>query len=79
MKILCKLPNASTFINGVEFFPHRLGVISGELEEEVATAFLKIEGYIKVPSSGKTEDDSTDSGSGAKSDRSGKSGSSSGK
>ncbi|MGF6641760.1 hypothetical protein [Paraburkholderia sp. MM6662-R1] len=48
MKILCKLPNAATVINGVKFFEHKLGVISEEIEDDVAALFLKIEGYVKV-------------------------------
>lgn len=48
MKILCKLPNAATEINGVKFVAHELGMISEEIKEEVAAAFLKIEGYIRV-------------------------------
>jgi hypothetical protein len=73
MRVLCRLENASTLINGVEFFPHELGVISGEIEEDVAAAFLKIEGYVKVLPSGKASDDGgAASGSGGKADRSGK-------
>jgi hypothetical protein len=48
MKILCKLPNAASVINGVKFFEHKLGVLSEEVEESVAAEFLKIEGYIRM-------------------------------
>jgi hypothetical protein len=41
------LPNADGLINGVRFLPHKLGVISEDISEEVAAEFLKIDGYIK--------------------------------
>jgi hypothetical protein len=48
VKILCKLPNAADVINGVKFFEHKLGMLSEEIEEDVAAVFLKIEGYVRV-------------------------------
>jgi hypothetical protein len=48
-KVICTLPNASFLINGVKFIEHKLGVISEEIEEEVAAAFTAIKGYKIVP------------------------------
>jgi len=45
-KVICTLPNASTSINGVAFGPHELGVISEEIEQGRADAFLRIDGYL---------------------------------
>lgn len=45
-KIICKLPNASELISGVKFVTHKLGMISEEVEDEVAAEFVKIEGYV---------------------------------
>lgn len=44
-KVLCKLPNASTNINGVRFVTHRDGMISEEIDDEVALNFSNINGY----------------------------------
>lgn len=44
-KVLCKLPNASTNINGVRFVTHRDGMISEEIDDAVALAFAEIPGY----------------------------------
>lgn len=44
-RVICTLPNASNLINGVVFAPHKLGVISDEVEQEVADAFLACPGY----------------------------------
>lgn len=51
--ILCKLPNASTRINGVEFKPTDAGMLSGDVSAEVAEAFAKIPGYEIVQAQGK--------------------------
>jgi len=45
-KIICTLPNASALISGVNFITHKLGMISEEIEQDVADAFLGIEGYV---------------------------------
>ena len=45
-KVICTLPNASSLINGVAFAPHELGVVSEEIEQECADAFLRIDGYL---------------------------------
>ena len=45
-KVICTLPNASELINGVKFVSHKLGMISEEIEDEIAEGFLAIEGYI---------------------------------
>jgi hypothetical protein len=52
-KILCMLPNASDSINGVKFVTHKLGMISEELEDEAAEAFLAIKGYVLTDKKGK--------------------------
>jgi hypothetical protein len=54
MKILCKLPNAAEVINGVKFITHKLGVVSEEIEDEVAEHFLKIPGYVRFGAPAKT-------------------------
>lgn len=51
--ILCKLPNASTRINGVEFKPTDAGMLSGDVSAEVAEAFARIPGYEIVQAQGK--------------------------
>ena len=51
--ILCKLPNASTKINGVEFRPTEAGMLSGEVSADVADAFAKIPGYEVVQAQGR--------------------------
>ena len=45
-KVICTLPNASTSINGVAFVTHELGVISEEIGQDQADAFLQISGYL---------------------------------
>ena len=45
-KVICTLPNASRLINGVAFTEHDLGVVSEEIEQDVADAFLQINGYL---------------------------------
>lgn len=44
-KVICTLPNASELINGVKFEPHERGVISEDISDEQAEAFLAIPGY----------------------------------
>lgn len=44
-KVLCKLPNASTKINGFNFVKHRDGMVSEELDAKVAEEFAMIKGY----------------------------------
>lgn len=44
-KVICTLPNASARINGVNFEPHKRGVISEDLTDEQAEHFLGIAGY----------------------------------
>lgn len=48
MKVICKLPNAASLINGIKFEAHKLGVISEEIADEVGEHFLKIPGYVRV-------------------------------
>jgi len=45
-KVICALPNASDLINGIKFVEHKLGMISEEIEDEVAEVFLSIKGYV---------------------------------
>lgn len=45
-KVICALPNASSLINGVKFVEHKLGMISEEIEDEVAEVFCSIKGYV---------------------------------
>jgi hypothetical protein len=44
-KVICKLPNASSNINGIRFVTHRDGMISEEIDDEVALGLLDIPGY----------------------------------
>lgn len=44
-KVICTRPNASNVIDGVDFEPHELGVISVEIDDEKAQSFLRIPGY----------------------------------
>lgn len=44
-KVICTRPNASNLINGVKFEPHERGVISEDISDEKAEAFLSIPGY----------------------------------
>lgn len=59
MKILCKLPNASSVINGVKFIEHKLGMISEEVDDAVGEHFLKIEGYMRVGAPAKKAETTT--------------------
>lgn len=45
-KVICTLPNASSLINGVVFSPHKLGVISDDIDQDTADDFLEIDGYM---------------------------------
>ena len=45
-KVICTLPNASNLISGVKFIEHKLGMISEEIEDDVAQAFTQITGYV---------------------------------
>ena len=45
-KVICGLPNASELINGIKFVEHKLGMISEEIEDDVAEAFTRIKGYV---------------------------------
>lgn len=44
-KVLCKLPNATSPINGYRFVTHRDGMVSEELDETAAKRFASIPGY----------------------------------
>ncbi|WP_175787429.1 hypothetical protein [Burkholderia anthina] len=54
-KVLCRLPNASEAINGVKFISHKLGMLSEEIDDDVAAVFLKIDGYVKHSATVKQE------------------------
>ena len=45
MKILCTLPNASELINGVVFKPRGDVMLSEDISQELADAFVAIPGY----------------------------------
>lgn len=45
-RVICTLQNASTLINGIAFVAHKLGMISEEVEEDIADVFLAIDGYL---------------------------------
>ena len=57
-KVICSLPNASEFINGVRFVTHKLGMISEEVEQEVADFFARITGYSLADKKGRPVDPS---------------------
>lgn len=48
-KVICSLPNASYFISGVRFTAHPSGVISEEIDDEAAAAFVAVPGYAMAP------------------------------
>ncbi|HEX7906770.1 MAG TPA: hypothetical protein VF534_01575 [Paraburkholderia sp.] len=45
-KVIWTLGNGSELINGVKFVTHKLGMISEEIEKDVADVFLSIKGYV---------------------------------
>ena len=45
-KVIWTLGNGSDLINGVKFVTHKLGMISEDVEDDVAAFFLKIKGYV---------------------------------
>lgn len=49
-KVLCTLPNASELISGVAFVKHANGMLSEDISDEAAAAFLEIPGYELVGS-----------------------------
>jgi len=49
MKVICKLPNASEFINGVAFKTRGELMLSEDVAPEVAAAFAEIPGYEVLP------------------------------
>lgn len=57
MRIICKLPNASELISGVKFASHKLGMISEEIADDVAAAFLSIPGYVVADKRGRPVED----------------------
>lgn len=54
-KVICTLPNASELISGVRFVSHKLGMISEEIEEDVAAAFTAIRGYVLADKKGQAK------------------------
>ncbi len=44
-KVICKLPNASELISGVKFVSHKDGMISEDISDDVASAFLEVPGF----------------------------------
>lgn len=62
-RILCSLPNASVKINGVSFEDSKGQMLSEEISDEVAAAFVAIPGYKLAGKRGaKTADDSLTDG-----------------
>lgn len=55
-KVICSLPNASEIINGVRFVTHKLGMISEEVEQDVADFFARITGYSLADKKGRPVD-----------------------
>ena len=47
-QIICTRPNASDEISGVKFTKHEKGMLSEEVSEEQAAAFLEIPGYKRL-------------------------------
>lgn len=47
-RVICRLPNASTEINGVRFTEDRGEMISDEITAELADAFASIPGFHKI-------------------------------
>jgi len=45
MRVICTLPNASTDINGKTFASVEGGMVSEEMSDEEARAFLAVPGY----------------------------------
>lgn len=54
--IVCKLPNASTSINGIEFKPTKGGMMA-EVSDEMAALFSSIPGFELAKPQGKRQDD----------------------
>ena len=44
-QVICTLKNASTNINGVKFTKTEHGMVSEEIEQNVADYFLKVNGF----------------------------------
>lgn len=67
-KVICKLPNASASINGVEFTPHpdnAKWMVSADLSDEQAAEFASINGYELVGAKPAGKGAKTDGGKGA--------------
>ncbi len=62
MRVLCKLPNASDRISGVAFEAADGGMLSDDLGDEAAQAFLRIPGYEAAQSRPKTARKPRDAG-----------------
>jgi hypothetical protein len=45
-KVIWTLGNGSELINGIKFVSHKLGMISEEIDDEVAQVLLSIKGYV---------------------------------
>lgn len=44
-RVICTLPNASSEINGVKFVSHKLGMLSDDIDDDVAKSLLAVPGY----------------------------------
>lgn len=47
-KVLCTLPNAAELISGIRFSKHVKGMLSEDITDEQADAFVQVTGYEKV-------------------------------
>jgi hypothetical protein len=45
-KVIWTLENGSELVNGIKFVSHKLGMISEEIEDDVAAVLLTIKGYV---------------------------------
>lgn len=56
-RVICTLPNASELINGIAFslLDDNTGMISAEIEQDLAERFASIPGYFLAETSGRDE------------------------
>ena len=52
-RVKCTLPNASTSINGVQFVQTKDGMLSEDIQDEIAEAFTVVPGFTLVDRRGK--------------------------
>lgn len=54
-RVLCKLPNASTLIDGIKFEKQPQGMLSEEISDEQVKYYLSIPGFSEVPTPKQTQ------------------------